>query len=51
MEIEYVQQEPARTSQVVPQVIKTLSDGTEIIIYEWQGAEIAIIGMEQMLRK
>ncbi len=34
---------PERTVEIIPTVVKTLSDGTPVIWYYWEGAEIAMI--------
>ena len=38
-----VQHDPCRKITITPKVIKTLSNGTEIITYYWEGAEVAEI--------
>ena len=45
MEIEefYIQHDPVRVIIIHPIVNKVLSNGTEIISYYWEGAEIAVV--------
>ena len=44
----YIQHTPCQIVRVEPVVIKTLDDGTEIIRYCWEGAELAEILDEKL---
>ena len=45
----YIQHDSYRLIQVQPVVVKTLNDGTEIIEYFWEGAELAEISTKDFL--
>ena len=38
-----VQHDPCREIVIIPKTIKTLPNGTKVVVYNWQGAELVKI--------